>query len=386
MMLAALLWVVAVDTRSAARVSLVAFVGVFPLLLLSPIGGALADRFPRRHVLAVTQALLMAQAFVLWAVWVAGAGSYWVLFALSLATGVVAALNTPSWQAFVVDLVPRDYLQNGITLNTTQFNVARAAGPMVAGILLAEFGAGVCFLVNALSFLVVLGALAMLSPAATVAPTSHANRATVWRGFTDSIRTVRADAGLMTAITTHAAFAFLAAPVVQLVPVLAVEALEVGPQAYGLLLGAFGVGAVAIAIVIGSTDDRILPSRVLAGGFVLSVLAIGGLAATPYLAIAVVAMVVFGASYVTVVSIDHSAIQRLASDDNRGRITSLWLMTFGVCFPIGVLAEGAVAEAIGVRGALALVAALLAAVLAFVTLRGLLPRIDPPVNAEPAPR
>jgi MFS family permease len=386
MQLAALLWVVAVETRSAARVSLVAFVGVFPLLLLSPLGGALADRFARRHVLVITQTLLMVQAVALWAVWGVGAGSYWVLFALALASGVLAALNTPSWQAFVVDLVPRHYLQNAITLNTTQFNVARAVGPMIAGILLAEFGAGVCFLVNALSFVVVLVALAMLSPAATVKPSKHADRPTVWQGFTDSIRAVRAEPGLVAAIGTHAAFAFLAAPVVQLVPVLAVEALDVGPQAYGLLLGAFGIGAVAIAVVIGSADDRILPSRILAGGFVLSALAIGGLAATPYVAIAVVAMVVFGASYVTVVSIDHSAIQRLVADHNRGRITSLWLMTFGVCFPLGVLAQGAVAEIIGVRGALALVAAFLVAVLVFVSLRRLLPRIDPPVSAAPAPR
>jgi MFS family permease len=386
MQLAALLWVVAVSTESAARVSFVAFVGIFPLLLLSPVGGALADRFPRRHVLLAMLTLLMLQSFTLWAIWIAGAGTYWVLFTLALANGTLAALTTPSAQSFVVDLVPRSYLQNGIMLNTTQFNVSRAVGPMIAGLLLAEFGAGVCFLVNALSFVVVLGALLALSPAATVPPPPHADRTSVWRGFIESVRTVREEPGLVAAIGTHATFAFLGAPVVQLVSVLAVEALEVGPQAYGLLLGAFGAGAVAIAIVIGSTDDRVQPSRILAGGFLLSVVALGGLAATRYLAVAVGAMTVFGASYVTVVSMNHSAIQRLASDDNRGRITSLWMMTFGICFPLGVLAQGAVAEILGVRSALALVAALLAVVLVFVTMRGILPRIDPPVSGAPAPR
>jgi MFS family permease len=386
MQLAALLWVVAVSTRSAARVSLVAFVGVFPLLLLSPLGGALADRFARRHVLVVTQTLMMAQAVALWAVWGLGAGSYWVLFGLALANGTLAALNTPAWQAFVVDLVPRPYLQNAITLNTTQFNVARAVGPMIAGIVIAQVGAGLCFLLNALTFVVVLVALAALSTSATVVPHRPADRPSVWQGFTESLRAVRAAPGLVAAIGTHAVFAFLAAPVVQLVPVLAVEALRVGPEAYGFLLGAFGIGAVAITVFIGSADDRVAPSRILAFGFVLSIFAIGGLATAPHLAFAVVAMVVFGASYVTVVSIDHSAIQRLVDDEMRGRVVSLWLMTFGVCFPLGVLAEGLLAEAVGVRWALGAVAALLAAALAFVVARGLLPRIDPPVSAAPAPR
>ena len=113
---------------------------------------------------------------------------------------------------------------------------------------------------------------------------------------------------------------------------------------------------------------------------------VGGLAATRYLAVAVVAMTLFGASYVTVVSMNHSAIQRLASDDNRGRITSLWMMTFGICFPLGVLAQGAVAEVLGVRTALALVAGLLAVVLVYLSARHVLGRIDPPVSAAPVPR
>ncbi|MGH9026080.1 MAG: MFS transporter [Acidimicrobiia bacterium] len=382
MQLAALLWVVAISTRSAARVSLVAFVGVVPLLLLSPLGGALADRFARRHVLAITQALMMIQALVLWTVWISGAGSYWVLFALALTNGMLAALSTPSWQVFVVDLVPRAYLQNAITLNTTQFNVARAVGPLVAGVLIAEFGAGLCFLLNGVSFVFVLLALIALSASATIVPTRPSSRPTVWQGFTDSVRTVRAEPGLVTAIGTHAAFAFFAAPVVQLVPVFAVEALDVGPAAYGVLLGAFGFGAVGIAVAIGSADDRVAPSRILAYGFVLSALAVGGLAVAPTLAPAVGAMVLFGAAYVIVVSIDHSAIQRLADDHNRGRVTSLWLMTFGVFFPIGVLAEGAAAEAFGVRVALGGVAALLVAVLVFVFARRLLPRINPATDAS----
>ena len=99
MQLAALLWVVAVATRSAAKVTLIAFITVVPLLLLGAVGGALADRFPRRRLLLVTQTLLMVQAFALWGLWEAGYGSYWVLFTVSLAGGVLIALNVPAWQS-----------------------------------------------------------------------------------------------------------------------------------------------------------------------------------------------------------------------------------------------------------------------------------------------
>jgi MFS family permease len=383
MQLAALAWVVAISTRSATKVTLIAFVTVFPLLVLGPVGGALADRFARRRLLLVTQTALMAQAFVLWAVWQAGLGSYWVLFWVALAGGVLVALNTPAWQSIVVDLVPRSHLQNAITLNSAQFNVARATGPMIAGVLLAQVGAGACFLVNALSFAFVLLALVAIRPTKVAPRQEAAVRPGLVAGFTESLRYLRAEPGLVVAIGTHAVFAFLAAPVVQLIPVLSVEVLDVGSEAYGLLLGSFGVGAVAIAFVIGTIDQRVAPSRLLAGGLVLTVVSGLGLGLSPGLAVGVVFMVVFGAAYVTVVAVDHNAIQALTDDRIRGRITSLWLMTFGIFFPVGTLLQGVLADAVGVRTVLVGSATLVAVALVFVVARGLLPRIDP--ATAPAP-
>lgn len=376
MQLAALLWVVAVETRSASKVTLIAFVTVSPLLVLGPLGGALADRLPRRRLLLVTQTGLMAQAFTLWAVWEAGLGSYWALFGISLAGGVLIALNTPAWQSIVVELVPRDYLQNAITLNSAQFNVARATGPMIAGLLIAHVGAGICFLVNALSFVLVLGALLAISPANRPPAADPDARPGIVAGLTESVRYLRAEPGLMVAIGTHAVFAFLGAPVVQLIPVLSVEALDVGSEAYGLLLGSFGLGAVAIAFVIGTIDERVVPSRILAGGLMLAAASVFGLGLSPSVAVGVVFMVVFGASYVTVVAIDHSAIQALTDDRVRGRITSLWLMTFGFFFPLGTILQGVIADIVGVRVVLVASGVLIALCLAFVMARGLLPRID----------
>jgi MFS family permease len=387
MQLAALLWVVAVATRSAGKVTLIAFITVVPLLLLGPLGGALADRFPRRRLLLVTQTLSMLQAFALWIVWETGFGSYWALFALSLAGGVFIALNVPAWQSIVPELVPRDFLQNAITLNSVQFNVARAAGPMVAGLLIAWVGAGICFLINALSFVLVLVALLLITSADTAPGEADRDRPGVFAGFKESLRYLRAQPGLQVAIGTHAAFALLGAPVVQLIPVLSVEVLDVGSAAYGLLLGSFGVGAVAIAFVIGSLDERVLPSRLLAGGLALTAVSVAGLGLAPGLAVAVLVMVAFGGSYVTVVAIDHSTIQALSDDHIRGRVTSLWLMTFGTGFPLGTILMGVIADVVGVRAVLVTAGALVALVLVFVTARRLLPYIDKgaPATARPTP-
>jgi predicted MFS family arabinose efflux permease len=292
-------------------------------------------------------------------------------------------LNVPAWQSIVPELVPRDFLQNAITLNSTQFNVARAAGPMLAGLLIAYVGAGICFLINALSFVLVLIALLVITSADTAPESIHDERPGLFAGFAESIRYLRSEPGLKVAIGTHAAFALLAAPVVQLIPVLSVEVLHVGSEAYGLLLGSFGVGAVAIAFVIGSLDERILPSRLLAAGLSLTAVSVLGLGLAPGLAFGVLFMVAFGASYVTVVAIDHSTIQALSDDHIRGRITSLWLMTFGTGFPLGTILMGVMADVLGVRAVLLADGALVALVLAAAMARGLLPKIDPQSTGAP---
>jgi MFS family permease len=356
---------------------------VFPMLALGPLGGALADRLPRRPLLLVTQTALMVQAFALWGAWETGNGSYWMLFAISLVGGVVIAANTPAAQAFVTELVPRDYLQNAITLNSTQFNVARATGPMIAGLLIAHVGAGICFLVNALSFVLVVVALLAMSPAAQKRAADPGAGTGVIAAFITSLRYVWHHPGLRVAIGAHAVFALLGAPVVQLIPVLSVEALGVGSEAYGLLLGSFGIGAVAVALIIGTIDERIVRSQILAGGLLLAAGALLGLGLTPSVVVGVAFMVVFGAAYVTVTAMVHTSLQSLTDDRVRGRITSLWLMMFGLFFPLGTILQGVIADIVGVRAVLLGSAAAIAVALVWMTARRLLPRIDGPTAPAP---
>jgi MFS family permease len=362
MQLAALGWVVALLTQSATRVGLIAFAGVVPLVLLSPVGGSLADRFPRRQLLLVMQSLALAQAVTLWVTWVAGVRSFWLLFVLAGLGGVTAALNAPVWQAYIPTLVPRRDLQNAVMLNSTQFNVAKALGPVMAGLLLVNTaGAGWCFLLNAVSFGLVLVALAVIrDPAAGSTPPAR-ERSTFWRDFVDGAAYVRRDSGLRTAIIVNSFTAFVGQPVVPLIPVVALEMFDASALQFGVLAGAFGVGAILGAVLTGWLDGRRVPSGILAVGAAVYAASIVALGASPTFAFGVVAVVGIGAGFLTVIATNNSAIQHLSSEAMRGRVIGFWLTSYGIFNPLGVLAQGVLADAIGIRTVLIADGLLLAA-------------------------
>ena len=149
-------------TESAFWVGLATFTQFLPAMVLGPLAGSIADRFDRRRVLLVTQSLMAAAALALWAAWASGVRSAgWILALVTLA-GIFGGINIPSWQAFINDLTPREDLLSAVTLNSLQFNAARALGPGIAGVLLATFGPSWAFLVNAVSFGFVLLALLLV--------------------------------------------------------------------------------------------------------------------------------------------------------------------------------------------------------------------------------
>jgi MFS family permease len=366
MQLAALGWVVALLTQSATQVALIAFAGVVPLVVLSPVGGSLADRFPRRQLLLVMQSLALAQAVTLWVTWAAGVRSFWLLFVLAGLGGVAAALNAPVWQAYIPTLVPRRDLQNAVMLNSTQFNVAKALGPVMAGVILVDTaGAGWCFLLNAVSFGLVLVALAVIhDPAAGAAPTAR-ERSTFWRDFVDGAAYVRRDPGLRTAIVVNSFTAFVGQPVVPLIPVVALEMYDATALQFGVLAGAFGVGAILGAVLTGWLDGRRVPSGILGVGAAVYAASIVALGVSPTFAFGVVAVVGIGAGFLTVIATNNSAIQHLSSDAMRGRVIGIWLTSYGIFNPLGVLAQGVLADAIGIRTVLVADGVLLAAFFAW---------------------
>lgn len=380
MQLAALGWVVALLTQSATKVGLIAFIGVVPLALLSPVGGSLADRYPRRTVLLVTQSVQMVQAVALWVTWAAGVRSFWLLFVLAGLGGVTAALNAPVWQAFIPSLVPRRDLPNAVMLNSTQFNIAKALGPVVAGVLLVDTaGASWCFLLNAVSFAYVLGTLLVIQTDAPAVAASE-TRVHYWRDFVEGLRYVRASAGLRMTILINGFTAFVGQPVVPLIPVVALEMFDATSVMYGVLAGSFGVGAIAGAVATGRLDGRRPPSSILTLG--ASVYAVGVLALglAPSFGIAVVVLAGVGGGFLMMIATNNSCIQHLSSDAMRGRVSGIWLVTFGICNPLGVLVQGVLADAVGVRTVLVLDGLLLAAFFTWLAAR----RGLHPLDAVPA--
>jgi MFS family permease len=377
MQLAALGWVVALLTESATKVGLIAFAGVIPLLILSPVGGSFADRFPRRKVLLITQTVQMIQAFVLWGTWVAGLRSFWLLFAFAMVGGITAALNAPVWQAFIPSLVPRRDLPNAVMLNSTQFNISKALGPVVAGLLLVNTaGASWCFLLNALSFTFVLVALLSMHGPAHGAAAPAPARGGYWRDFVEGLAYVRREPGLRTAIGTNAFTAFVSQPIVPLIPVIALEMFDATAVQYGLLASAFGLGAILGALVLGRLDGRRLPSAILATGFVVYTGFVVALGLAPTFVAGLGALVGVGCGFLMVIATNNSCIQHLSSDAMRGRVMGIWLTSFGLFNPLGVLVQGVLADAIGIRLVLVIDGALLGVFLAWSGLTHRLRHLD----------
>ena len=369
MQTAALAWVVQGQWHSALRTTAIAFVGVVPMLLLGPLAGVLADRLDRRRLLMATNSALATQALVLWALWARGYGDrYWLLLVLSLVGGLFTAIQTPAWQSLVSQLVPRVDLANAITLNTTQFNIARALGPLFAGVMIETVGAGGAFLANALSYVVVVGALcAIRSPTAVPLLARDEGTFTQWRA---GLRYLTARPGLVTAMAVHTVFALVVPPVVFLIPKLSQDVLHVGAGAYGMLLGTFGIGAVGSAIVLGANDHRTRPATALSIGLLVGTASFIGLGYGRGLALGIVAMIAFGACYLVVASVDHGAIQAIVDDAHRGRVVSIWLMNFGLWMPAGLLVQGWLADRIGIGPLLTIDALVLAACVAVLQVSG----------------
>lgn len=331
-------------TRSAGWVGFAAFMQLMPNVVVGPLAGAIADRFPRRRVLIVTQSLQAVVAVLLWAVWAAGLATPGVIVALVALTGLIAGLNIPSWQAFVSELVPRSALLNAVTLNSAQFNASRALGPALGGVVLGTLGPGAAFLLNAGSFAAVLVALALLRlPRAE--PTSGALR--VWAQFREGVAYTRRQPGIMACVGLVTLLGFLGTPVLQLAPVFAREVYDVGGGLYGLLAASMGIGAVLGAPIVGAWAPTRRRSRVAVGGLLLYASAVTAFGLAPVYWLGFVALLLVGAAHLTVASVLNTTIQLLVDEHMRGRVLSIYLMVLTGTMPIGALVQGQLAEVWG---------------------------------------
>jgi MFS family permease len=373
MYLAAIGWVVQVETGSPFKVTLVATLGMVPLLIMSPIGGSLADRMSRRRLLLISVVLSTLVAAALSITYAAGWASFGVLLVFALVGGCVASLGAPVQQAIIPELVPSESLRNGVVLNGMQFNVARALGPLLAGLIIAQWGAATAFWVNTMSFGAMIGALLLMRP--RPAPSDGEHQGFV-ASFVQGARYARSQRGLMVAMTLGSLVGFALAPVQWLVPVIATDLFNADASQFGLLAGAFGLGSVAGAIVLLNVDNRVSNRQLISMGLPGLAIGLAALAISPVLALGVLAMMFAGLSFMAVMATLMTSLQALCADAYRGRVMSLWMMVFGVTLPLGTLIQGSFAEVVSIRVVLMADAVIVGIGFTYVLWKGLLRFLD----------
>jgi MFS family permease len=344
-------WLVLELTRSPLSLGLVSALQFLPVLFLSPVGGALSDRFAKRRVLLVTQSVMMLQAFVLAVLVGSGHVRYWHVTVLATIYGLGRAVDIPARQSFVTDLVGKPDVPNAVALNSIVFNTARIVGPAVAGLLIARFGVAMAFFLNGISFLAVLGALLAMRT----------------DGRPDPAGRVGLRAGLIGALTYAAATPTVAITLGLLivmslfvlnfnvfVPLVAYQVLQEGAHGFGLLMSALGAGAVAGAL--GLTLFRRDRPSLATLTWTAAILCAGmlGLAMVGHFATAAVVLAVLGCCQILFTTGCNTTLQLATPDALRGRVMGLYALAFAGMSPFGALLIGFVAEHLGVRVACAL--------------------------------
>ncbi len=365
-------------TGSAIWVALVTVASAVPGFLLGPLGGAIADRYDRRRVLLVTQTGMALAAIGLWLVWSAGVREpLWLLVPLFV-SGAFMGLNMPSWQSFVNDLVDRDDLRSAVTLNSLQFNIARSLGPAIAGVLLAAFGPGLAFGLNAVSFLFVIGALLALRVRRRNIPAR--SRESVIQQFVSAIRYSRTQPGIVVAIAITLLVSVFGQAIFTLTVVFAEVVYQVDEVGLGLMNAALGAGAVLAVPIVSGWSSRISLSQVVTWGMYGFGVAMIGFALLPGYATGLVMLVIVGACFLAVISGVNTALQLIVADGMRGRVISVRLMLYSGSFPVGALVQGALTDWFGAPTAIVIAGSgLLLGITALRFGRGsLVPRLDDP--------
>jgi len=341
-------WLVLQLTGSPLKLGLLGTLQFAPVLLFSVFTGALADRLPKRRVLLCTQISIAYLALILGVLVRFGHVEYWHVCVLALLLGCVNTVDMPTRQSFVADLVGKADIVNAVALNSAAFNTARIIGPVVAGLLIARFGVDMAFLLNALSFTVVIFALLrMRTEGAPRVERGRSMLADVGEGlrYALSVRRIRLLLMLLFVVSLTV-FNFSVYG-----PLLARTVLRVDAAGFGFLMAAVGVGAVTGALTLGNLrQPQLALPLVLAAGFV----ACGGLIAMSAVTnfwVALAMLFVIGVSSIILVASCNTALQLAAPDALRGRVMSLYTLIFGGTFPFGSFMVGWISERASVSAA-----------------------------------
>lgn len=345
-------------------VALVSAMGTLPVLLIGPFSGVLADYFDKRRVLIITQSLMAMQAFALAIFAYTGHISIGWLMALALMLGVVWAFDIPARQGMAIELVGRKDLANAIALNSGVFNTARIVGPSVTGIILAlHFSVADAFLVNAVSFLAVIGALLLMRGDFSARAGRDGRSEPYLQRLSAGISFLLRTRGVRRIVVMVGVLGLLAAPYMPLLPAIARYRLGAGPAQFGFLATCVGIGAVTAAVTLASISARGLQHLTLRIGYALFIGSIIALTLTTSLTAAYFILAVCGFGMNWTFANSNTIVQLTVPDELRGRVMGTYSVVFIGMFPLGTLMMGWASKNYGVDKAL-LTGAIIAAIVA----------------------
>ena len=341
-------WLVYHMTGSALLLGVVGFAGQIPTFLLAPVAGVLTDRLSRYRVLVATQIISLVQAAVLAWLCLAGVIQIWEIVVLSVILGCVNAFDVPARHSFVIDMVEKkEDLGNGIALNSLMFNGARLIGPSIAGVMLAATGEGICFLLNAISYIFVI--LSLLLMKLHIKKTKK-NDTYILKELTDGFRYTFGFAPIKHLLILLSISSLMGMSYSVLMPVFAKEILHGGSHTYGFLMGAAGFGALLGAFFLASRESVLKLGRIVPASAVLFGAGLIGLSFSRIFPFSLVLMIFIGLGMMMQTAASNTILQTITDDDKRGRVMSFYTMAIMGTAPFGSLMAGGLAKVIGTPG------------------------------------
>lgn len=336
---------VTTQTGQASWAGIVAAAGFVPSAFAGLLGGALADRIPRRRLLLSTVSVQMLLAALLTVLAALDAADPIGVTVIVFISGTAAALGFPTYQALLPDLVPREDLPAAMALGSAQWNLGRVVGPALAGVVIAIGGFPWAFALNTLSFLAVIAAIAPL----VLPPPSAHNGESIRAAISSGFRFVKGDAGMRAVVVYLGLNSLLAAPFIALVPAVALKVFDQEDVGTSVLVTAQGIGAVLMALALGGLSHRFGLRRTVLAALAALPFALVAYALAPTLALAAVGIFFVGGAYLGCLSGFNTVAQMRAPAALRGRVMSVNMLVLGTLYPIGSILQGWIADSVGLR-------------------------------------
>jgi MFS family permease len=344
----ALSWLVFQLTNSAFLLGVVGFLGSIPIFILSLFGGVLADRINKRNILIFTQAAFMLLAFLLAVLTQFKFITPTQIMLIALLNGVIMAFDAPARQSIVVELVGREHLFNAIALNSVSFNSSRIIGPAIAGVLISIIGMSGCFYLNGVSFLAVIIALFYIKFTKSIVRSNNS----AYKDIKEGLIFISRNRLIIALVSVVAAISLFGISYIILMPVFANHVLDVGVKGLGVLMSSTGIGALLGALGLARLGNFRFKGRLLILSVFLFSISLMVFSLSKNYLLSIFALIFVGCWSVIPIALVNTLLQINVKDEFRGRVMSLFMITFAGIMPFGNLISGTLAQSWGVSAAL----------------------------------